>query len=131
MQGPEVRRRAVAGAAMVTVRGAAIRAIGLAGTIVLARLLVPDDFGLVRAVRSHSGVSIARPLVVPATAAIGAAVAAWIVSTRMPATVATIVGALAAAAFLYIGLLLLIRRPPVVDTSGRLNPMIRLTFARA
>jgi O-antigen/teichoic acid export membrane protein len=47
MQGAEVRRRAVAGVAIVTVRGAAIRVIGFAGTIVLARLLAPRDFGLV------------------------------------------------------------------------------------
>ena len=47
MQGPEVRRRAVAGVAVVTLRGAAIRVIGFAGTIVLARLLTPHDFGLI------------------------------------------------------------------------------------
>jgi O-antigen/teichoic acid export membrane protein len=47
MQAPEVRRRAIAGAAVVTLRGAAIRVIGVAGTVVLARLLAPHDFGLV------------------------------------------------------------------------------------
>jgi hypothetical protein len=46
MHGPEVRRRAVAGAAVFTVRSAAIRVVGFAGTIVLARLLAPHDFGL-------------------------------------------------------------------------------------
>jgi O-antigen/teichoic acid export membrane protein len=47
MQGAEVRRRAVAGVAIVTIRGAATSVIGFAGTIVLARLLTPHDFGLV------------------------------------------------------------------------------------
>ena len=47
MDGVEVRRLAVAGVAVVTLRGAAIRAIGFAGTVVLARLLTPHDFGLV------------------------------------------------------------------------------------
>jgi PST family polysaccharide transporter len=46
MLGPEVRRRAVAGAAIFTIRSAAIRVVGFAGTIVLARLLAPHDFGL-------------------------------------------------------------------------------------
>ena len=47
MQGPDVRRRAITGAAVVTIRGAAIRLIGLGGTVILARLLTPRDFGLV------------------------------------------------------------------------------------
>jgi O-antigen/teichoic acid export membrane protein len=47
MQGHEVRRRAIAGVAALTIRGAAVRVIGFAGTVVLARLLVPHDFGLV------------------------------------------------------------------------------------
>jgi O-antigen/teichoic acid export membrane protein len=47
MHGGEIRRRAVAGVATVTVRGAAIRVMGFAGTVVLARLLAPHDFGLV------------------------------------------------------------------------------------
>jgi O-antigen/teichoic acid export membrane protein len=47
MHGAEVRRRAVASAGVVAIRGAAIRVIGLGGTVVLARLLTPHDFGLV------------------------------------------------------------------------------------
>jgi O-antigen/teichoic acid export membrane protein len=43
----EIRQRASAGAALVTMRGAIARGLGFAGTIVLARLLVPEDFGLV------------------------------------------------------------------------------------
>jgi O-antigen/teichoic acid export membrane protein len=47
MSTAEIRRRASAGAALVTMRGAVARGLGFAGTIVLARLLVPEDFGLV------------------------------------------------------------------------------------
>jgi O-antigen/teichoic acid export membrane protein len=47
MQGHEVRRRAIAGVASLTIRGAVVRVIGFGGTVVLARLLVPHDFGLV------------------------------------------------------------------------------------
>jgi O-antigen/teichoic acid export membrane protein len=43
----EIRSRASAGALKLGVRNVAIRALGLLGTIVLARLLRPQDFGLV------------------------------------------------------------------------------------
>ena len=43
----EVRRRALVGAALLGLRGMGIRAIGLAGTVVLARLLLPSDYGIV------------------------------------------------------------------------------------
>lgn len=45
--GAQVRFRAVSSAAVVAVRGIAVRALGLAGNIVLARLLVPEEFGTV------------------------------------------------------------------------------------
>ena len=43
----DIRRLASAGVAAVGLRQIAIRAIGLAGTVVLARLLLPRDFGAV------------------------------------------------------------------------------------
>jgi O-antigen/teichoic acid export membrane protein len=43
----EVRNRATSGAAILMMRGALARGLGFLGTIVLARLLVPEDFGLV------------------------------------------------------------------------------------
>jgi len=43
----EVRRRAAGGAAALGVRNIAVLAFGLIGNLVLARLLVPEDFGLV------------------------------------------------------------------------------------
>src|SRR4051794_23373776 len=43
----EVRERAVTGTALVAMRGLAIRGLAFLGNIVLARLLVPRDFGLV------------------------------------------------------------------------------------
>jgi polysaccharide transporter, PST family len=43
----EVRRRASAGAALLAARAALVVALGLGANIVLARLLVPRDFGLV------------------------------------------------------------------------------------
>jgi O-antigen/teichoic acid export membrane protein len=43
----EVRRRATRGAAGLMVRGCAIRAIGLLGNVVLARLLTPREFGMI------------------------------------------------------------------------------------
>jgi polysaccharide transporter, PST family len=43
----EVRRRAAAGAVVVGARGAAVRVVALAGTVVLARMLTPSDFGVV------------------------------------------------------------------------------------
>jgi O-antigen/teichoic acid export membrane protein len=43
----EIKSRATAGAALVVGRGFLIRFIGLAGNVVLARLLTPADFGVV------------------------------------------------------------------------------------
>ena len=43
----EIRRRAVIGAAVDALRGFGVRAIGLVGTLVLARLLTPRDFGII------------------------------------------------------------------------------------
>jgi O-antigen/teichoic acid export membrane protein len=104
-----------------------ITAVGLgAMTSALAEAAV-----LVRAVRSHAEVSIARPLVAPAMAAIAAGAAAWVMADRMSATVTTVLVAFAAAELLYVGSLLVTRRRLVVDTTGMLNRMIRLTFARA
>jgi O-antigen/teichoic acid export membrane protein len=42
----EVRRRAIAGAAVDVLRGMGVRVVGLVGTLVLARLLTPHDFGI-------------------------------------------------------------------------------------
>jgi O-antigen/teichoic acid export membrane protein len=44
---PDVRKRAVAGAAVDVMRGSGIRVVGLAGTAVLARLLTPAQFGMI------------------------------------------------------------------------------------
>jgi O-antigen/teichoic acid export membrane protein len=46
LSGHDVRRRAIAGVATVGLRGLLVRGISLLGTIVLARLLEPSDFGL-------------------------------------------------------------------------------------
>ena len=43
----EVRERAVTGAAVDVLRGFGVRCMGLVGTLVLARLLTPHDFGIV------------------------------------------------------------------------------------
>ena len=43
----EVRHRAITGAAVDALRGFGVRVIGLMGTLVLARLLTPRDFGVV------------------------------------------------------------------------------------
>lgn len=43
----EVRGRAAAGVALLAVRGVSIRIVGMASNLLLARLLVPRDFGLV------------------------------------------------------------------------------------
>jgi lipopolysaccharide exporter len=43
----EVKSRAAAGVAILMGRGVAFQVIGFLGSLVLARLLVPDDFGLV------------------------------------------------------------------------------------
>lgn len=42
----ELRARAASGAVTVSLRNIGVRALGLAGTVVLARLLEPPDFGL-------------------------------------------------------------------------------------
>lgn len=47
LSGADVRHRAVRGAAILVSRGALIKLIGFGGNVVLARLLVPRDFGLV------------------------------------------------------------------------------------
>jgi O-antigen/teichoic acid export membrane protein len=47
MSGEEVRKRAVTGAILLAARGTATRMIGFVGTLVLARLLTPRDFGIV------------------------------------------------------------------------------------
>jgi PST family polysaccharide transporter len=46
LQAADVRRRAASGTGLLLVRGVAIRAVGFVGNIVLARLLVPADFGI-------------------------------------------------------------------------------------
>ena len=43
----EVRERAVTGAAIDLLRGLGVRFVGLVGTLVLARLLTPSEFGMV------------------------------------------------------------------------------------
>lgn len=43
----EVRSRAIAGSGVVVMRGLGIRVLGLLGNVVLARLLLPRDFGIV------------------------------------------------------------------------------------
>ena len=43
----QIRRRAVTGAAVDALRGFGVRVIGLLGTLVLARLLTPRDFGII------------------------------------------------------------------------------------
>jgi O-antigen/teichoic acid export membrane protein len=43
----DIKSKAISGVLAVGLRGVAIRALGLAGNIVLARLLAPDQFGLI------------------------------------------------------------------------------------
>ena len=43
----EVRRKAVVGTLLIGARGVGVRVLGLAGNVVLARLLAPSDFGTV------------------------------------------------------------------------------------
>ncbi len=43
----EVRRGAAAGAVLEGMRGIAIRIVGVLGNVILARLLLPEDFGLI------------------------------------------------------------------------------------
>jgi O-antigen/teichoic acid export membrane protein len=47
LSGSEVRSRAIVGVATVGARGLLIRGLGLLGTIVLAHLLAPRDFGVI------------------------------------------------------------------------------------
>jgi O-antigen/teichoic acid export membrane protein len=47
LTGAQVRQRAAAGALLVAGRGAALQVLSFGGNLVLARLLVPRDFGLV------------------------------------------------------------------------------------
>lgn len=47
MTSDEVRRGAAAGAVLEGMRGIAIRIVGLLGNVILARLLLPEDFGLI------------------------------------------------------------------------------------
>ena len=47
MDASEVKRRATTGALLLTARGVVARILGFGSSIVLARLLVPEDFGLV------------------------------------------------------------------------------------
>ncbi len=47
MSAQEVRQRAVAGAAIDLLRGFGVRVLGLVGGLVLARLLTPNDLGMV------------------------------------------------------------------------------------
>jgi O-antigen/teichoic acid export membrane protein len=47
LSGSELRRRAKAGVFLVSTRGLVILLIGFAGNVVVARLLNPDDFGVV------------------------------------------------------------------------------------
>ena len=43
----DIKQRAATGAALVAARGLSTQALALAGNIVLARLLVPDELGAV------------------------------------------------------------------------------------
>jgi O-antigen/teichoic acid export membrane protein len=90
-----------------------------------------EAFVLVRAVGSHSKASIVTPILAPSIAAIGAGAAAWILTDRMQATAAAVLVGLAVAELLYVGMLLLMRKGLVLDTTGVLTRMIRVTFARA
>ena len=47
LQADDVRRRAKSGAALLVGRGVVLRGLGFVGSIVLARLLTPADFGVV------------------------------------------------------------------------------------
>jgi O-antigen/teichoic acid export membrane protein len=65
---PEVRRRAVAGAAAVVLRGVAIQLASLAGNIFLAHLLVPKDFG-----HAAFGLALLAPLSLLVSTGLGGA----------------------------------------------------------
>jgi O-antigen/teichoic acid export membrane protein len=47
LPGDEIRKRAVAGAAVVGARGVAINVLAFLGNVALARLLVPEDYGTI------------------------------------------------------------------------------------
>lgn len=47
MSATDIRQRATTGAVLLTIRGVAIRVLALAGNLVIARLLLPRDIGLV------------------------------------------------------------------------------------
>jgi O-antigen/teichoic acid export membrane protein len=47
LSGEEIRRRASAGVAVIGAKSIVVQGVTLAGSIVLARLLVPEDFGIV------------------------------------------------------------------------------------
>ena len=47
LDAPEIRQRAVTGAVVFLLRGVGVRILGVIGTFVLARLLTPEDFGVV------------------------------------------------------------------------------------
>jgi O-antigen/teichoic acid export membrane protein len=65
----EVKSRAAGGAALLLGRGVAFQGLGFLGNLVLARLLVPDDFGIVAV-----GLTIMNVGQLIATAGLGAAV---------------------------------------------------------
>ncbi len=48
----EIRRRAIGGALAIAARGVLLRVIGFFGGLVLARLLVPDEYGLIALAQS-------------------------------------------------------------------------------
>jgi hypothetical protein len=82
-----------------------------------------------RAVTRHSGASVIQPLVIPTVAATIAAAVGWVTASSLSATLPNACLAGAAAAGLYLALVLLIRRSLVADASGILNRMIRASFA--
>jgi O-antigen/teichoic acid export membrane protein len=86
---------------------------------------------LARAVRSHSQVSIVRPLLVPTAAAIASGAVAWILTDRMPASALAVMVGVAAAELLYVASLVVTRKRLVIDATGMLNRMIRLSFVKA
>jgi O-antigen/teichoic acid export membrane protein len=90
-----------------------------------------EAFIFARAVESHSQVWITRSLFAPTIAAVASGAAAWALTDRLAVTgVAVLVGLVVAGA-LYVGLLLVLRKSLVLDTTGMLTRMVRLTFARA
>jgi O-antigen/teichoic acid export membrane protein len=47
LSGEDVRQRAVSGAAIILGRGLSVKVVAFGGNVVLARLLLPEDFGIV------------------------------------------------------------------------------------